>query len=625
MFFIIRTFFLITVCVLGFLAYTVPTYAADPKHTISNPAFAARLVKQSIPDPVRMEAGSTKTLIFTFKNVGTATWNAGLKNYLSAYTVEPRYRDSLFRGTNWTSARQTAKLPGIVSPGQTVDLVVELTAPEKPGEYIEEFYLASENTTWVKGGYFYVKISVTSPSIATTTTEAQQTTSHNSEKTSVETASIGAYHAQRMFVNKKQVEVSGGSSIPLIMGIQNIGSQPWNGYTLSVTPVNAENKAGVTQFVSEKTNVIAPESVVREEFEITAPQRRGVYVMRFVITTDGATTPLSVGTVTVNVIEDASIITESEYAVQAEPLTRMAEEPRIRVGIWKDPPKGVEFVSDEDSYDVYDGETRVGTILPGVRVSMWQSSGMYYFQGGELSFSTTNYIRLAPEINPRAVFRLPNYERLLSYRGKLSFNAYRGAVEYRATKSGEGIYVINDVLFEDYVAGIAETSNEAHVEYIKALLTAARTYAYYIQNHTTKHDTRFFDVLATTADQLYLGYESEKLMPRVAEAARSTRGVMVTYDVDSNPDTLSEIVITPYFANADTRTRNWNEVWGGGSKPWLISVPTVYDQRDKKKLYGHGVGMSARDASLRAGEKGENFEQLLQYYYTGAILEKMYK
>ena len=46
---------------------------------------------------------------------------------------------------------------------------------------------------------------------------------------------------------------------------------------------------------------------------------------------------------------------------------------------------------------------------------------------------------------------------------------------------------------------------------------------------------------------------------------------------------------------------------------------------DKKKLYGHGVGMSARDASIRASEKGENFEQLLKYYYTGVGLERMYQ
>ncbi len=623
MHFVIRTLLTIAILAVGASIIVSPVHAADPKHTISNPAYAARLIKQSIPDPVQMEAGSVKTVVFTFKNTGTATWNADAKNYLSAYTVEPRYRDSLFAGSNWLASRQTAKLAGVVKPGATTDLAVELKAPETPGEYSEEFYLAAENTTWIKGGYFYVKISVTPKKSATPATSESSTAS--AEAAVARPASMNGYQAKRMFVNKKQLDAKGGEIVPIILGIQNSGTESWSGYTLTATPITADNKAGLSRTLSQKTETLNSEEITREEISLAVPERRGIYLVRFAITTGGNNLPLEVGTITVNVTEDAAIITEPEYTLPVEPLTRMAEEPRIRVGIWKDPARGVEFVSDDETYIVYDGETRMGSISPGIRVSMWQTNGVYSFQGGGVNFTTTNYIRLAPETNQHAVFRIPNYERLISYRGKLSFNSYRGAMEYRTTKSGEGIYVINDLLFEDYVAGIAETSNEAHMEYIKALLTAARTYAYYIQNHTTKHDTRFFDVLATTADQLYLGYESEKLMPRVAEAARLTRGVMVTYDTDSNSDTPAEIVITPYFANADSRTRSWIEVWGGAEKPWLVSVGTVYDARDKKALYGHGVGMSGRDASLRAGEKGENFEQLLQYYYTGVGLERMYK
>jgi peptidoglycan hydrolase-like amidase len=91
---------------------------------------------------------------------------------------------------------------------------------------------------------------------------------------------------------------------------------------------------------------------------------------------------------------------------------------------------------------------------------------------------------------------------------------------------------------------------------------------------------------------------------------------MVTYN--------NEIVITPYFGNADTRTRSWTEVWGGKEKPWLVPVDTTYDDRDNKKLFGHGVGMSQRDAAYRADETGADFITLLKYYYTGVDVSKIY-
>ena len=52
-------------------------------------------------------------------------------------------------------------------------------------------------------------------------------------------------------------------------------------------------------------------------------------------------------------------------------------------------------------------------------------------------------------------------------------------------------------------------------------------------------------------------------------------------------------VITPYFTWSDGRTRSWTDVWGGSTKPWLVSVEAPYDVG--KNLYGHGVGMSAWD------------------------------
>ncbi len=599
-----------------FLGSASGAHAVDLKLTIKDSTYAAKLVSQSIPDPVQMEAGEVKTVIFKFKNIGTATWTG--TRFISAYTMEPRYRDSIFKGSNWIAPRQSAQIEGTVKPGEVGELKLELKAPETAGEYKEEFYLAAENHTWVKGGYFYIDISVAPKKQVTEVVEATSTV------VSPSVVSQNTYQATRVILSKKQIEARGGEVVPVIIGFQNTGTQSWTSYTLKSTAVNAENYAGTPKVLVEKQIDVAPFEVARETVSVSIPQRRGIYTIRLALMPNGAEKASDLGVIMVTVTDDASVITEEEYTELAQPLVRLSEEPRIRVGIWKNPEKGVEFISPDEIYSVFDGEILMGTVSPGIRVSMWQSKGVYYFKGGDLEFSTANYIRLTPANNPRAVFRLPNYERLLSYRGKLSFNAYRGAMEYRTTNNSDATYVINDLLFEDYIAGIAETSNESHIEYMKAILTAARTYAYYMQGHNNAGE-KVFDVVATTADQLYLGYESEVLMPRVAEAARGTRGMMITYDTDNNMETPSDVVITPYFANADTRTRSWSEVWGGVGKPWLVSVPAEYDKRDKKKLYGHGVGMSARDASVRAAEKGENFEQLLKYYYTGVGVEKMYQ
>ncbi len=302
-------------------------------------------------------------------------------------------------------------------------------------------------------------------------------------------------------------------------------------------------------------------------------------------------------------------------ATLAEPMTLQfaIEEPRIRVGLLK-PQSFVQFRSEEADYDIYDGETKLG-VLPMDRLGVLKyEDGKYRFTGAGMEFVSDKYFRLSPVDNPHAVFILPNIERRVKWAKSVNFNAYRGALEYRLTQDGKTMYLINDVLMEDYVAGVAETSSVAPMEYMKALLTAARTYAYYVREHTTKHDKRNFDVVATTGDQLYLGVEHERFAPRVAEAARATRGYYVTFE--------DAVVITPYFARSNGKTRPWGDVWRG-TKPWLVSVAAIYDTG--RSRYGHGVGMSQNDAAARAKKEGADWQTLVRYYYTGVEVEQLYQ
>jgi peptidoglycan hydrolase-like amidase len=294
-----------------------------------------------------------------------------------------------------------------------------------------------------------------------------------------------------------------------------------------------------------------------------------------------------------------------EQTDQSAPQRVLITEPTIRVGLYKTE-KPVVFVSDAP-YALYAGTQEIGTVPANEELTLTYAAGVYSATSASLSFSAPKYFRLVPpEFSNQ--FTLKNYSRLVSGRKKINFNAYRGVLEYRYSPKSKLPYVINELPLESYVAGIAESDDGVPTQYAKALLTAARTYAYV---HLGKiSDAHLFDVYATTQDQLYLGYNSEIFMPRIAAAAASTTGEMVTYKAAP--------VMTPYFGHSNGKTKNW----AGKSRPWLVSVVAEHDKG--LKLWGHGYGMSARDAMLHAKKDGWTYEQILRYYYSGTEVERIY-
>jgi len=588
--------------------------------TIRDTGYSAKFVDQSIVDPIEIPAGTSKTVTIRFKNTGTKVWYSGGSNFISAYTIEPKYHNSLFRGSNWIGSDQTATISKDTYQGQIGELKIDLIAPNKVGDYTERFYLAAENYSWVQGSYFFLKIKVTE-AMATEKVE-------NIPVAKVEVkeeTSPTIYKAKRFILNKTEVVAVGGEQIKIILGYQNIGESNWQNYSI-VAGGTSVASGELTSFadaswqnssiVLQKSESVSAGSIVRETFYMRAPAKQGIYTARFQLKVDDTVLGDDIVELPITVTSDApSHYQEPVLSGAPAEIFRLTTEPRIRVGLWKDA-NSVEFISDEDNYNVFEGTSLMGILPRGTIAKMGYSAGTYTFNGTGIVLNTKNYIRLEPATNPHAVFTLRNYEKQVSWKGPVNFNKYRGVAEYRVTQDGSAIYLINDVSLDDYTAGIGETTNYDNVEYIKALLTAARTYAFYIQQYSSKHDARNFDVVAHTGDQLYLGYLHETLAPKVAEAAKATKGSIITYN--SNP------VITTYFGNTDGRTRSWAEVWGG-AKPWLVSVKADYDLRDGKRLFGHGVGMSQRDAELRADDLGTGWVDLIKYYYTGVQVEKFYQ
>ncbi len=596
----------------------------EPEVKVRDDAYSAKYVSQSIPDPITIEAGKSVEVSFRFKNTGSAVWDSQSARYISAYTMQPRYRDSFFAGKDWISKSQTPKVSGSVGPGEIGTLTFTLTAPGTPGEYEEHFYLAAENYSWVEDGWFFVKVNV----VAAPTPSVSQTEE-------VKQPEMGGVHeAKRIGFSKKKVSVVGGERIKVVSIFQNTGDEAWPSYYLKHVDSGdgvlfADESWKDARIAFEKTSSVAPSESARETFYFRAPKNVGVYSLEFTWGVDGTDTSAG-ALVEVEVTQDAPSGYVSPYGEtypegascgylspygddEVRTVVLLDKEPRIRVGLWK-PEKTAQFVSYEDTYVVYNGQKAMG-FLPKKKVAiLTHVGGVYSYKGAGLSFKTNDYIRLEPQNDPHAIFTLLNYDRHVSWKGPGNFNTYRGAFELRTTQEKKTLYGINDLLFEDYVAGIGENANHSPEEYLKSQSIAQRTYAYAIQQDGQKHKGRNFDVVATTGDQLYLGAASEKIMPRFVAAARATRGKMVTYEGD--------VALTPYYGNSSGRTLAWTEVWGGAHKPWLVSVTAHYDQG--RRRLGHGVGMSQRDAAIRADQEGVSAEALIKYYYRGTEVTKMY-
>lgn len=586
--------------------------AVDPKLTINHPNMAAKYVFQSLPDPIIIEAGKEAAIIVKFKNIGTETWPTIGRKFISAYTMEPRERSSLFTSKNWTSAKQTGPINKPTKPGEMADLAILLKAPQKIGDYTEEFHLAAENYSWVKGGYFFLKIKVVAP----------KTPAAEPAKEAVNLS------AAKFLQSLKEISVGGGEQVKLVIGFQNRGDKPWAKYAIVANqPISLANASARLSFadelwksssiVLEKEMSVPPEGYVRETFYFRAPSEEGEYSAKFYLQVDGETLSdvyaEALVTVTSNAPNYYQVPHNSENSLPAASFY-LDSEPRIRVGLWQ-PPSYAQFRSEEADYDVYDGVVKMGVLARDKLGALMRKNGQFYFRGGNLEFYSDNYIRLSPVDNPRAVFNILNYNRYVTWKGPENFNYYRGAMEYRLGEvKTDALWVINDLLFEDYMAGIAENGNNSPPEYLRAQAVAQRSYAY-----ATIKSKKYgvFDVVATTGDQLYLGQKSEEIMPNFVAGVKDTRGAMVTYN--------GEVVTTPYYAHAVCRTYSWAEKWGGAIKPWLVSVKTNYDCQNYSAMLGHGVGMSQMDASRRAKAEGLGWQDLVKYYYTGVEIERIYE
>jgi hypothetical protein len=592
--------------------------AGNPKLPVQDDRYAAKYVGQTVSDPIIIEAGTTKEVTITFKNVGTATWVSETGAFITAYTVNNKYRNSVFANSSWIKQSQPAKINSSVLPGATGEITLSLTAPEKLGVYTEEFFLGANNYTWLDGGYFYLDITVVARSSAVIETPPTPT---EEEVEVVEEVAAGQDVVSPFFISRRALELEGGAEKKLRFGLRNISDETLK--NISIVAVSSTDAMFAhTNWESAKTiatlpSDVDPQGMIKEYVHLYAPTKKGTYEFEFALADANGIVPGSQFTIPVKVTTDAPRNFQPPIfaAVAAPLLFKYEAEPRIRVGLAKIETGSMFFSSQEDYHLELDGEI-VYTLPAGTIATLRSSGDVYVFSAATTSIESETFLRLEPVEDKHAEFTLDGgFERDITWKGRTDFLTYRGAVELRhAVDTDETLYAINDLLLEDYVAGVAEVSNSAPTEFLKAQTVLARTYATYIKG-TNKHAKRHFDVVAHTGDQLYLGTAIEQTTPNYFAAAIDTRSEMVLFD--------DAVVITPYFGNSDGETRSFHDVWGGTLKPWLVEVPAEYDLG--RRLYGHGVGMSQRDAMARAAEENLSYQELIKHYYTGVAVERMFE
>lgn len=129
-----------------------PTNTKSPTATATaRPCDSAGYIKDvTIPDGTEIDPGETFTKTWRIENLGTCTWTSGYK--------------IVFDEGDAMSGPATQQITsGTISPGDQVDISIELTAPTDPGTYRGTYQLRNADGVVFTVGGFWVEIIVGEP------------------------------------------------------------------------------------------------------------------------------------------------------------------------------------------------------------------------------------------------------------------------------------------------------------------------------------------------------------------------------------------------------------------------------------------------------------------------------
>lgn len=151
----------------------------------------------------------------------------------------------------------------------------------------------------------------------------------------------------------------------------------------------------------------------------------------------------------------------------------------------------------------------------------------------------------------------------------LNNSRYRGT--FTISSVLRGLEVVNHVPVEQYLYGVVpkEMPSKWEKEALKAQAIASRTYALYIKE---KSSDKSFDVKATTASQVYGGYNAEERASN--SAVDATRGQVMAYN--------GKLIIAYFHSDSGGHTEDAKNVWN-------VDIPYlqgIYDRFSKNRPGG---------------------------------------
>ncbi|NTW05112.1 MAG: SpoIID/LytB domain-containing protein, partial [Peptococcaceae bacterium] len=147
-----------------------------------------------------------------------------------------------------------------------------------------------------------------------------------------------------------------------------------------------------------------------------------------------------------------------------------------------------------------------------------------------------------------------------------STQSYRGDLEFRS--EGSGIMLVNSLPLEEYLYSVVPGEMPAswQLEALKAQAVAARTYALVKKNSANNN---IYDVLPTTANQVYKGYNSENASS--SRAVSETRGQVLEY--------LDQPITAFFHSSSGGFLESSQDVWSTRLE-YFEDKPDPYDQND---------------------------------------------
>ena len=590
--------FFISFFFLALLGAPLPINAAG-KAAAKVPKYAAQELIRSA-QKIQLAPGESLDFTIGFKNTGSTAWLAGGERTVTVFTAKKG--QSVFYDESWLAENQPGRMvEDVTNSGAIGRFRFTLYAPVEPGTYKENFALYAGKTEAVAGGSFSVEVTVDSQFAK----PGQR---------------VPGFKAMMLLVSDRGLNLDAGQTKEFRVAFKNIGRTTWKKAGSQPITLRAENGSAVSfrhpswsQDVAARlpADEVKPGQLVFLSFSLTAPSGGGQFTPKFTLTAgdgliEGGEVEIPVEVRAGLVPSQVDELTVSEFAGAG------SRGPNVRVGLFSGTDPVV--VAADGPYTVYDyNDNAVKTISGVSSVSFDFNSYTYSISSGGWTWTSPRHIRLTPVDPAATIFEISSLQNRPSWDTSINFNRFRGSLEMMFSSKTQKYWTIEELPIEDYIRGLAETTNASPYEYQKALIVAARTYALFIKSIGGKHVSEYHDLNTTAGDQVYKGYVSELVRPNVVRAAEETRGMAVTYN--------RELVVTPYFSQSDGRTRAWTEVWSSIAHPWLVSKPAPYDQG--KPMLGHGVGMSANDAVGRASA-GSNWQDILKYYYNGVEIKRLY-